>query len=95
MVKYNLATLQAMVGTNPTGPIDKIHERLTFSTLWHIQRNLFNGLHKVENVKFPLGGHAGYILSKEAFVLFLSKYWKDPKEVGEYYIISVTAISET
>ena len=95
MVKYNLATLQAMVGAKPTGPIDKIHERLISSTLWHIQRHIFNGLHKVGNVKFPLDGHAGYILSKEAFVLFLIKDWKDPKEVGEYYIISVTAISET
>ena len=56
--------LQAMVGVKPTGPIDKIHERPTFRTLWHLQLQPVNGLRKVLNVKLPLEGHNGYILSK-------------------------------
>ena len=47
-----------MVGVKPTGPIDKIHERPTFSTLWHLQRQLVDRLRKVGNVKSPLEGHA-------------------------------------
>ena len=73
MVKYTIATLQAMVGAKPTGPIDKIHERPTYSTLCHLQNQLSSNLRKVGNIKYLLDGHAGYILLKEAFSLFYSK----------------------
>ena len=95
MTKYTIATLQAMVSVKPTGPIDKIQKRLTFSTLWHLQCRLLNILRKVRNVKFPIGGHSGYILSQEAFTLFLNKEWKYPEEVGKYHEIPVIAITET
>ena len=62
-----------MVGANPTGPINKIHKRLALSTLWRLQRQLVNDLRKVVNVKFPIGVHSGYILSKEDFSLFSVK----------------------
>ena len=77
--KNNIATLQAMVGAKPTIPINKIHERPTFSTLWHIQHSIGDGIHKIGKIKFPLDGHAGYILLKEAFFLLLRKEWKDPE----------------
>ena len=64
MVKYAIATLQAMVGAKLTSPIDKIHEQPTFSTLWHLQLQLVDGLRKVGNGQFLIDGHAGYILSK-------------------------------
>ena len=84
-----------MVGVNPTGPVNKIHERPTFSNIWHLQSELVEGQRKVGNFTFPLDVHAGYILSKEAFALFSRKEWKDPEEVGKYYEILVTAITET
>ena len=65
MAKYTIATLQAMVGAKPTGPIDKIHKRPTFITLCHLQHQFIDGLHKVGNYKSPLDIHAVYILSKE------------------------------
>ena len=95
MVKYTIATLQAMVGAKPTVSIGKIYERPTFITLWHLQRQLVDGLRKVVKLNFPMNGHAGYILLKEAFTLFSSKKWRDPEEIGEYYKISVTEITET
>ena len=58
MVKFTTATLQAMVGANPTGPINKIHDRLTFSTLWNLQRQIVDRLCRVGNVKFSLDGNA-------------------------------------
>ena len=81
MVKYTIATLQAMVGAKLTVPIDKIREHPTFSTLWYPQRQIVNILHKVGNVKYPLQYHVCYILSKEAFNLFSNKEWKEPREV--------------
>ena len=59
MAKYTIATLQAMVGAKPTGPIDNIHECPAFITLWHLQHQLVDGIRKVVNVKSPLDGHAG------------------------------------
>ena len=82
MVKYIIATLQAMVGAKPTGPTDKIHERPTFSTVCHLQIQLVDGLRKLVNFKFPLDSHSGCILLKEAFSLFSSKECRYPKEVG-------------
>ena len=81
VVKYTIATLQAMVIAKLTGPIDKIHERPTFSTLCHLQIQIVNDLRKVGNVKFPLDGHAGYTLPKEAFALFSGKEWRYLEEV--------------
>ena len=79
MVKYTIAILQAMVGAKPNGTINKIHKNPTFSTLWHLQRQLVDRMHKVGNIKFPLDGHTDYILSKEPFALFLGKEWRDPE----------------
>ena len=70
MGKYTINALQAMVRVKLTSPIDKIHERPTFSTLWKLQRQLFGGLNKVGNIKSPLDVHAGYILLKEVFAIF-------------------------
>ena len=95
MVKYTIATLQTMLGAKLTGPINKIHKRPTFSTLWNIQHHIIDGLRKIGNFKLPLDGHVGYILSKEAFSLLSSKEWRDPEEVGEYYEIPSTTITET
>ena len=65
-----------MIGANLNGPINKIHERPIFSTLWHLQLQLADGLRRVGNFKLPLDGHSGYIISKEAFDLFSRKEWR-------------------
>ena len=90
MAKHTISTLQAMVGAKPTGPIDKINERPTFSNLWDLHRHIAKGICKLGNVKFPLHRHSDYILSKESFTQFSSKEWRDPEEVEEYYEIPVT-----
>ena len=95
MAKYTIATLQAMVGVKPTDPIDNIHKRPNLSTIWHPQCHILYGLRKVGNFNFPLDGQAGYILSKEAFTFFSSKERRYPGEVGEYYEIPTTPITET
>ena len=61
MVKYTIAMVQSMVSANTTVPIDKIHEHLKFSTLWHLQSQIVDGLCKVGNVKFSLDSQASYI----------------------------------
>ena len=60
MVKYTIATLQAMVGAKQNSLINNIHECPTLSTLWHLQSEIVGGLCKVGNAKFPLDVHTGY-----------------------------------
>ena len=70
MVTYTIEALQALVGAKPVGPIDPIHERPTFSSLWHLQQQLVEGLQKVTNTAYPNDDHSGYILSQESFALY-------------------------
>ena len=95
MVTYTIEELQDLVSEKPVGPIDPIHERPTFSSLWHLQQQLVEGLWKVKNTDYPNGGHSGYILSKEAFALYSMKEWIEPADVGECFEISPSSITET
>ena len=73
MVTYTIEALQALVGAKPVGPIDPIHKRPTFSSLWHLQQQLVEGLRKVTNTAYPNDGQSGYILSREVFALYSTK----------------------
>ena len=73
MVTYTIDALRALVGTKPVGPIDPIHERPTFSSLWHLQKQLVEGFQKITNTAYPNDGHSGYILSREVFSLYSTK----------------------
>ena len=92
---YTIEALQALVGAKPVGHIDPIHERPTFSSLWHLQQQLVEVLRKVTNTAYPNDGHSGYILSREAFALYSTKDWQEPADVGECFKISSPSITET
>ena len=95
MVTYTIEALQAVVGAKPVGPIDPIHERPTFSSLWHLQQQLVEGLQKVINTAHPNDSHSEYILSREAFSLYSNKEWQEPSDVGECFEIPPSYITET
>ena len=73
MVTYTIDALQALFGAKPVGTIDPIHERPTFFYLWHLQKQLVEGLQKVTNTAYPHDEHLGYILSIESFALYSTK----------------------
>ena len=73
MLTYTIEAIQALVGAKPVGTIDPIHERPTFSSLWHLQQQLVEGLQKVTNKAYPNDGQSGYIISQELFALYLNK----------------------
>ena len=95
MVTYTIEALQALVRAKPVGPIETIHERPTFSSLWHLQQQLVEGLRKVTNTAYPNDGHSRYILSKEAFALYSTKEWMEPSDVRECFEIPLSSITET
>ena len=95
MATYTIEALQALVGAKPVGPIDHIHEHPTFSSLWHLQQQLVEGLRKVTNTAYPNDSHSGYILSKEAFAIYSTKEWIEPADVGECFEIPPSSITKT
>ena len=95
MVTYTIEALQALVGAKPVGPIDPIHERPTFSSLWHLQQQLVEGLRKVTNTAYTNDGHSGYILSREEFALYSTKEWMEPEDVEECFKTPPSSITET
>ena len=95
MVTYTIEALQALVGAKPVGPINPINERPTFSSLWHLQQQFVEGLRKVTNTAYPNNGRSGYILSREAFDLYLIKEWMEPADVGECSETPTSSITKT
>ena len=59
MVTYTIEALHALVVANSVGPIDQIHKRITFSSLWHLRQQLVEGLRKVTNTVYPNDVHSG------------------------------------
>ena len=92
---YTIEELQALVGAKPVVPIDPIHERPNFSSLWHLQQQLVEGIWKVTNMANPNDGHSVYILSREAFALYSTKEWMEPSGVRECFEIPPSSITET
>ena len=92
---YTIEALQALVGAKSVGPIDPIHEHPNFSSLWHLQQQLVEGLQNVTNTAYPNDGHSGYILSREAFALYSTKELQKPVDVGDCFEIPPSSITET
>jgi hypothetical protein len=90
MVAYTIDAIRQVIG-----PIDKIQGRPNFSSLWHLRQQLIAGTKKLKHTDHPTHGYSGYIMSKEEYALVSPFAWQDPVDVGEYFTIPVTAITET
>ena len=95
MLTYTIDALYALVGAKPVGPINPIHDHPIFSSLWHLQQQLVEGLRKVTNTAYINDGHSRYILSRETFALYSTKEWKEPADGGECLEIPPSSITET
>ena len=90
MVTYTIDAIRQVIG-----PIDKIQGRPNFSSIWRLRQQLIAGTKKLKHTDHPKQGYSGYIMSKEEYALVSILSWKDPTDVGKYFTIPVTAITET
>ena len=90
MVPYTIDAIRQVIG-----PIDKIQGRPNFSSLWRLCQQLIAGTKKLKHTDHPKHGYSGYLMSKEEYALISRYPWTDQPDVGEYFIIPVTAITET
>jgi hypothetical protein len=90
MVVYTVETVTTILNI-----IRPIPGRPTFRGLWHLSQTLSECLGKLGHPVHPNFGFAGYMMAPEAFALYSQTGWKDPPDVGEYFQIPSTAITET
>jgi hypothetical protein len=90
MVSYTIDVIRQIIS-----PIDKIQGRPNFSSIWRLLQQLIAGTKKLKHTDHPTHGYSGYIMSKEEHALVSAFTWQDQRDVGKYFIIPVTAITET
>ena len=48
----------------------------------------------MEDPDHPDEGYAGYMMTQAAYVLYSKTIWQDPEDVGNYFILPMTAITD-
>ena len=43
----------------------------------------------------PCEGYAGYMMTQAGYVLYSTTKWKDPVDLGDYFIVPTTTIANT
>ena len=88
MVLYSLEDVNVLLS-----PIQKIHGRPTFGSLWHPAQQLYDTLRKIDHADHPTDVWSGYLMTPEEFALRSATAWTHPEDVRKFFIIPITAIS--
>ena len=88
MVLYSLEDVNVLLS-----PIQKIHGRPTFGSLWHTAQQFYDALRKLDHADHPTDGWSGYLMTPEEFSLRSATTWTHPEDVGNFFIIPITDIS--
>ena len=88
MVLYSLEAVNALLS-----PIQKIHGRPTFGSLWHLAQQIYEALRKLDHKDHPTDGWSGYLMAPEEFAVPSATEWKTPEDVEQYYVMPTTAIT--
>ena len=89
MVKYSIDAVEALLR-----PIHPIHGRPTFGTLYQLCQRITECLRKVDHPQYPDDGFSGYMLDTTAFRLYTNKPWEAPIDVGEFFTVPSSALTE-
>ena len=87
MVLYSLEDVNVLLS-----PIQKIHGRPTFRSLWHLAQQFYDALRKLDHADHPSDGWSGYLMTPEEFALHSATTWTHTEDVGKFFVIPITAI---
>ena len=73
MVLYSLEDVSVLLS-----PIQKIHGRPTFGSLWHLAQQFSDALRKLDHADHPTDGWSGYLMTPEEFALRSATAWTNP-----------------
>ena len=88
MVLYSLEDVNVLLS-----PIQKIHGRPTFGSLWYLAQQFYDALRKLDHADHPTDGWSGYLMTPEEFALRSATALTHPEDVGKFFVIPITAIS--
>ena len=90
MVTYFLEVINAILL-----PTHQVPGRPTFRTLWKLSQELQEFLGKMEDPYHPDEGCSSYIMMQATYELYSTIIWKNPADLGKYFIVPTTAITNT
>ena len=90
MVTYSVEVINAILI-----PVFQVPGRPTFCTLWQLSQELQECLGNMEHPNHLNEGYAGYRMTQASYVLHSTTLWTDPNNVGKYFIVPTTAITDT
>ena len=68
--------------------------RTTFFTLWQLYQELQECLGKMDQPDNPYEGYPRYMMTQAAYALYSTNKWQDPADVGNYFIVPTTTITD-
>ena len=90
MVKYSEEAIKAILNM-----IEDVQVRPQFSSLYKLSHQMTENLRKVDHPIYPNDGKYGYMMVMQAFYLFNTILWKDPFDMGTFFKVPATAITDT
>ena len=90
MVKYSVEAINEIILT-----VCQVPGRLTFITLWKFYQDLQKCQCKMDHPDHTDEGYAGYMMTQTAYLLYSTTLWTNTNDVGNYFIVPTTAITNT
>ena len=69
--------------------------RPEFVSLWNLSQLIAEGFCKLSHPEHTDEGWSFYMVPSEGFALYYTEPWEDPPDIGEYFIVLETAITDT
>ena len=90
MVTYTVDAIVKVIGH-----VAKIYGHPTQATLWQLKSRLIKTLRQLKHTDHPTEGHAPYLRSVTEQALVSNVRWTTPSPMGEYFVILITALTNT
>ena len=90
MVNYSVKLINVILL-----PVGQVPRQPTFRTIWQWSQEILECLGKMEHHNHTNEGCAVYMMTQEVYVLYSTTKWMDPNDVGNYFIVPTTAITDT
>ena len=90
MVTYSVKAINAILLF-----VRQVTGRPTCCTLWQLFQEPQECLGKMEHLDHPNEGYAGYMMTYVDYAFYSATKWKDLSDVGIYFLVPTTAITDT
>ena len=90
MVKYSMEATESLLNQ-----IEKVQGRPQSTSLYKMAQQLADKIRKVDHPIYPDNENYGYMMAVHDFRLFNTVPWQDTFNVGTFFKVPATAITDT